>query len=546
MPMDRPHSAAQPSAAQPLTLIIEDEEVQRIMLERIVERAGWAFESYSNGLTARDRLLDQSQRVPDAVILDLGLPGMNGLDILKETRPQLSQLPVIIMTAQSSIRTVVDAMRAGASDFIIKPASAERIRSALEATRQTASFVGEIAGVSHDTDQGLDNLISASPATEAAKALAKKAARSTIPVLLEGESGVGKEVFARAVHASSARASQPFVAVNCGAIPENLVESILFGHEKGAFTGASEKRLGKFQEAAGGTLFLDEIGELPLDVQVKLLRALQEREIEPVGASKPVNVDIRIISATNRNLEEQVALGHFREDLFYRLNVFPIFLPPLRERPDDIPLLARHFLTQISAMEGLESKRMTPQLEKALFHYSWPGNVRQLQNALFRAAVLSETPELDLPHFKDILNAAPSASLPAQSAFLAHTNGLSALPQQPAPTSAFHGYRADTLSQSRAAAGPHDTHAAPSGLGISLQNSDGSFKTLAALEAEILQHALSHFGGHMSQVSRQLGIGRSTLYRKVSEYGLDAHGTAQHSNSDAASIPHAPLKKDAS
>src|SRR5690349_1794785 len=232
--------------------------------------------------------------------------------------------------------------------------------------------------------------------------IAEKAAASGIAVLIEGESGVGKELIARAIHGQGERQSKPFVAVNCGAIPDNLVESILFGHEKGAFTGATERHTGKFVEASGGTLFLDEVGELPPTAQVKLLRAIQEGEVEPVGARKAVKVDVRIVSATNRDLIADVKKGRFREDLFYRLHVFPITVPPLRERPADIPALARHFLALFAAEEGKPIRAITPDAAGLLTAYHWPGNIRQLENAVFRAVVLAEGDSLGINEFPQI------------------------------------------------------------------------------------------------------------------------------------------------
>jgi DNA-binding NtrC family response regulator len=310
-------------------------------------------------------------------------------------------------------------------------------------------------------------------------------------VLIEGESGVGKEVFARAIHEASERKATPFVAVNCGAIPENLVESILFAHEKGASTGATEKRFGKFQEADGGTLFLDEVGELPLDVQVKLLRAIQEKEVDPVGGRQSIKVDIRIISATNRNLADRVGEGAFREDLYYRLNVFPILLPPLRDRRSDIPDLTDHFLAQITDMEDTPRRRISQEALTLLAAYDWPGNIRQLQNALFRAVILSESECLtpvDFPHLMPQGAALPRATLsPPPAPF---TTGLAVT-----------------------GAGGH-AH-------LALENGDGHFRSFAELEAQIIEKALERYEGKMAEVARRLGIGRSTLYRKVAEYGLD-------------------------
>jgi len=474
-------------------LIVEDELTQIALLEGVTARAGYHVEQAMTGDAAVKRLADKSAPEIDVVLLDLVMPGMNGIEVLKTIRPSMPNLPVVMLTAHSSIKTVVDAMSAGANDFIVKPASAERIRTALAAAIEVTALVGEIAPMTQNLKTvGFDNLIGDSPVMAQATKLARKAARASIPVLIEGESGVGKEVFARAIHDASDRSSKPFVAVNCGAIPENLVESILFGHEKGAFTGATEKRQGKFQEAHGGTLFLDEVGELPLDIQVKLLRALQEKEIDPVGGRQSIQVDIRVISATNRMLAEHVTDGAFREDLFYRLNVFPIVIPPLRERKTDIPELTDYFLSQISHMEDLPLRTISQGALTAVKTYNWPGNIRQLQNALFRAVILSESSML-MP--EDFPNLFPDASLTA----VPPPSNDGAVP--PLPASFLPSSHSNAI--------------------LPLETSDGHFRRLDDLEAAIIRAALDRYDGKMAEVARRLGMGRSTLYRKVAEYGLD-------------------------
>jgi DNA-binding NtrC family response regulator len=320
--------------------------------------------------------------------------------------------------------------------------------------------------------------------------LGERAAKSSIPVLILGESGVGKELIARAIQGSSERAGKPFVAVNCGALPENLVESILFGHEKGSFTGASDKHLGKFQEAHGGTLFLDEVGELPLDMQVKLLRALQEGEIDPVGSKRPVKVDVRIISATNRNLADQVKAGAFREDLFYRLNVFPVEAPSLRERREDIPALIDHFIRRFNVEEGKRVSGVSAEAMQLLCAHDWPGNVRQLENTVYRAIVLADSPHLQAFDF------------PAISGQVA-----------PMPVS-----EVLVLSPETPAAEEHDLlHDAP----VRILDEAGHLRKLEDIERDLIEHAIGVYAGHMSEVARRLGIGRSTLYRKVRDCGLE-------------------------
>lgn len=480
--------------AQKSVLIVEDEITQSTLLEGIVSRAGYVPFIAHTGAEALDFMEDKQGEAIDIMLLDLVMPGMDGLEVLQKLRPSRPNLPVIMLTAHSSINTVVDAMRAGANDFIVKPASAERIRTAISAGLETASLVGEIEPMQKGLSvAGFDNLVGDSPIMRHAVGLARKAASASIPVLIDGESGVGKEVFARAVHAASERADRPFVAVNCGAIPENLVESILFGHEKGAFTGATEKRIGKFEEANGGTLFLDEVGELPADVQVKLLRALQEREIDPVGGKASIKVDIRVISATNRNLADCVADGSFREDLYYRLNVYPINLPPLRDRKEDIPALVDHFLTLIPEMEGLPHRSISQSAINALVNYHWPGNIRQLQNAIFRAVILSDHDRLEAPDFPHL----SGHTVPEPAAI--HS------PQNHPPIRQLAGFSAGESRET--------------GL-ISLVASGGHVRRLAEIESEVIQLTINHYDGKMAEVARRLGIGRSTLYRKLDEYGL--------------------------
>ena len=311
---------------------------------------------------------------------------------------------MIVLTAKGGINSAVDAMRAGASDFLVKPASPERITVSIRNALKLGTLTGEVTRLKKKVENRLvfDDLVGKSPEMRQVIRLGQRAAQSNIPILIEGESGVGKELVARAIQGSSERAGKPFVTVNCGAIPENLIESILFGHEKGSFTGATDKHLGKFLEADGGTLFLDEIGELRLDMQVKLLRALQEGEVDPVGSKRPVKVDVRIISATNRDLAERTRDGQFREDLYYRLNVFPIVVPPLRQRRVDVIELARHFIQRFSAEENKPVTGMTPEASDLIERFDWPGNVRQLENTIFRAVVLCDGTMLDVCDFPQI------------------------------------------------------------------------------------------------------------------------------------------------
>jgi DNA-binding NtrC family response regulator len=408
---------------------------------------------------------------------------------------------VIVQTAHGGIDNVVSAMRAGAADFVVKPASPERMQVSLRNALAARRLAGELQRLKrrHDGTFTLSDVVTRAPTMRPVLRAAEKAAASTIAVLIEGESGVGKELIARAIHGSGARRAKPFVAVNCGALPENLVESILFGHEKGAFTGATEKHTGKFVEADGGTLFLDEVGELPPPAQVKLLRALQEGEVEPVGARKPVKVDVRIVSATNRDLIADVKARRFREDLFYRLHVFPIAVPPLRRRPEDIPELARHFLSRIAAEEGKRVRSLSAEALALLASFRWPGNVRQLENAIFRAVVLAEGAELDVKEFPQI---AALSGLDAAQPLI-----------EPAPA------MAAAWPEPREPGRPAAELTLPS---LALIDQGGEVRPLDELEREAIRFAISHYRGQMSEVARRLRIGRSTLYRKLEGLGLDA------------------------
>jgi DNA-binding NtrC family response regulator len=432
------------------------------------------------------------------------MPNLDGLGVLAKLRQSGSSVPVIVQTAHGGIDNVVSAMRAGAVDFVVKPVGVERIQVSLRNALNLSALEGELKRIKHSRSGtlGFQDIITKSPAMHAVLRMAEKAAASNIPVLVAGESGVGKELIARAVHGSSERRSKPFVAVNCGAMPENLIESILFGHEKGSFTGATERHVGKFVEANGGTLFLDEVGELPLAAQVKLLRAIQEGEVEPVGARRPMKVDVRIVSATNRDLIADVKQGRFREDLFYRLHVFPITVPPLRDRPADIPALARHFLALFAAEEGKRIRAVAPEAVALLSSYRWPGNIRQLENAVFRAVVLADGDSLSAAEFPQI--SAHVAIPPASEAFAATEERL--------PD--------DALAIPLALAPAEPLAPAISADVLSILDAEGDVRPLEQIEAELIRYAITHYRGQMSEVARRLQIGRSTLYRKLEALGL--------------------------
>jgi len=507
-------------------LIVDDDPVQCRLLEAMLHKFEYQTQTRDNGDAALALLSGPDGADIDCVILDLVMPNLDGLGVLAKMRQAGLTVPVIVQTAHGGIDNVVSAMRAGAVDFVVKPVGAERLHVSVRNALNASALEGELQRIkkSRSGTLGFGDIITKTAPMQAVIRIAEKASASAIPVLIGGESGTGKELIARAIHGSSERRSKPFVAVNCGAMPENLVESILFGHEKGAFTGATERHTGKFVEASGGTLFLDEVGELPPAAQVKLLRAIQEGEVEPVGARRPVKVDVRLISATNRDLIADVKAGRFREDLFYRLHVFPITVPPLRERPADIPALARHFLARFAAEEGKRIRLITPEALRLLSNYRWPGNIRQLENTVFRAVVLAETDEIGINEFPQL--AAQLASSDVAPAEAAHTVPADHFE----PVFIPNGFEDEHLLE------PAIGAAFGSGMGppiapadaLALLDAEGEVRPLDQIEAELIRYAISHYRGQMSEVARRLQIGRSTLYRKLEALGLGERADANN------------------
>jgi DNA-binding NtrC family response regulator len=483
-------------------LIVDDDAVQRRLVENMVQKCGYEALVVDSGDAAIAALTAPDAQTIDAVVLDLVMPGLDGMGVLAKIRDAGLSVPVIVQTAHGGIDNVVSAMRAGAMDFVVKPVGLERLQVSLRNALNASALKGELQRIRHSREGRLSftDIVTRSETMTSVLRTAQKAASSTIPVLIEGESGVGKELFARAIHGSGDRKAKPFVAVNCGAIPDNLVESILFGHEKGAFTGATERHMGKFVEASGGTLFLDEISELPLTAQVKLLRALQEGSVEAVGGRKPVKVDVRIISATNRKLLDRVKAGQFREDLFYRLHVLPLTIPPLRMRREDIPPLLRHFLARFCAEENRPITGISGEAMALLSQLEWPGNIRQLENAVYRAVVMSDTDQLGIDDFPQGLQsqgALEARNMPVEPLII----GPDSHPTAPAMIS---GNDIPIVPL-------------PSAGMLTMLTPSGEVRPLEDMEAEIIRFAISHYRGQMSEVARRLKIGRSTLYRKLDE-----------------------------
>ena len=450
-------------------LLVEDEVVQRMMTSRLIEnKLGLKVREASNGKEAIYFITKDEANEIDLVLMDLQMPEMDGFEALAALNELRPDLPVIVLTGSDDLQDAIKAIKAGAVDFLKKPVEPERLHVSIQNALKINSLSQEVSRLrkAETGASGFKDIIGYEQGLAEVVQRAKKAASSDIPVLIHGETGVGKELFAKAIYAESKRFGKPFIAVNCAAIPKNLVESTLFGHEKGAFTGAIGKALGKFQEANGGTIFLDEIGELPYESQAKMLRALQQKEIEPVGASKPVKVNVRIISATNKDLQDEVNKGNFRADLLFRLNVLPIEIPPLRKRRQDIINLSHYFLRKFSAAEKKLIKKFSPEAENLMLEYGWLGNVREMENAIFRAVVLAEGNVLDA---EDIQN---SLSI--------------------------------TASQSE------ESH-----LQISMLNKLGKLKSYNEIETEILKEAINFFGGNIPKAAAALGLAKSTIYRKL-------------------------------
>ena len=357
-------------------LLVEDDRVLRQALGDTLEIGGFAYQAVGS---AEEALVAVQQQAFSLVVSDVNMPGMDGHQLLAQLRRQQPQLPVLLMTAHAAVERAVEAMRQGAADYLVKPFEPKALLSLVE--RHAAGRLGA-------ADE--EGPVACEPASRQLLELAARVARSDSTVLISGESGTGKEVLARYIHQQSPRAAQPFVAINCAAIPDNMLEATLFGHEKGAFTGAIAAQAGKFEQADGGTLLLDEISEMPLALQAKLLRVLQEREVERVGGRKPISLDIRVLATTNRDLAGEVAAGRFREDLFYRLSVFPLAWRPLRERPGDILQLAERLLARHVAKMKHAPVRLSPEARACLQAHAWPGNVRELDNALQRALILQQ------------------------------------------------------------------------------------------------------------------------------------------------------------
>ncbi|MBN1944656.1 MAG: sigma-54-dependent Fis family transcriptional regulator [Bradymonadales bacterium] len=460
-------------------LYAEDDAAQRQVLSGFLRGLGWTVIEAANAADAVAKARWHEGSI-DLLLTDLRLGGPDGVTLLKQLRAIDPALQGIVVTAFGQVDDAVRAMRAGAYDFLIKPIDLRRLELLLERALEQVSLARERSVLVEATGLGLGlpDVVGTSPAMVKVAQLARRIASAAAPIMILGESGAGKEVLARAIHAISSRRDGPFVVLNCAALPESLVESELFGHEKGAFTGADRARQGRFQRAEGGTLLLDEVGDIPLAVQVKLLNVLHSGVFEPVGSSRSLKADVRLISATHRNLAELVAQGRFREDLYYRIGVFTIAVPPLRERPEDIPLLARHFMRLAAESMGREDWKLTEQAEQWLLAQPFRGNVRELRNVIERALVFADEDRLDLEHFE--LGSQMRFDLPAE--------GGTAPDRDP----------------------------------IVLDDSyQGIDSELARLESRRIQQALALSQGNKSAAARLLKTSERAIRYKLKKYGLD-------------------------
>ena len=448
-------------------LVVDDDQAHRGMLRTMLRSWGYAVSEAADGDEALNLV---RERAFDAVLTDVRMARMDGIHTLKSVLEYNPALPVVLMTAYSSVETAVEALRLGAYDYLVKPLDFEILRHTLRQAIEHSRLSVENRELRRQLSEAAarPGILGRSPAMLAMQETIATVAPTEATVLITGESGTGKELVARALHSGSARADKPMVTVNCAALAENLLESELFGHEKGSFTGADRRREGRFVQANGGTLFLDEIGEMPLPLQAKLLRALQEGEVQRVGSDAPLTVDVRVLAATNRDLREEVARRRFREDLYFRLNVISLEVPPLRDRGEDIPVLAAHFLERFAGRNRKSIRGFSPQAVDSLLRYAWPGNVRELENAVERAVILCNG---DLITRRELPAAITEAASPEEASSAA-VGALADLP-------------------------------------------------LDELERRAIGETLRCTGDNKSEAARQLGITRATLHNKLRKYGLE-------------------------
>jgi DNA-binding NtrC family response regulator len=469
-----------PEFEQRLIMLIDDEPAQCRLIAALAAREGWRTIVVHDAETAIATLGTRQGMQLSAIILDQWVPGDEACALIAELKARRPALPILMLTTSSSPLLAVEAMRAGAADYLIKPVAPDRLMLALRTATTRESPRDELAPLTEKMHASLDfdAMIGATPTFRTALAVAAKAARGHGPVLIEGESGTGKEMLVRAMHAASPRSRMPYRVISAGGIPANSIESILFGHEKGAFPGAFDRQIGALQHNDGGTLVIDEIDCLPESVQLRLYESLTRNDVRPIGARHSFKVDVRLIAASNVPLRDLVASDLFSYDLYQVLSATTVVLPPLRERTGDISALARHFLARIGEQPGLRPLGITDSALALLAAYDWPGNVRQLQAVLFRAAVFCDGDALTSEDFPQLSNLLGNDQSPA--------------------------------------------HSFQESVGVVLYTPDGNLRPLEDIEADVIRLAIGHYRGRMTEVARRLGIGRSTLYRKLSDLGIDS------------------------
>jgi two-component system, NtrC family, nitrogen regulation response regulator NtrX len=456
-------------AARSRILVIDDEVAIRDSLRMTLEYEGYEFVGAATG---QEGLALAEREAPDLVLLDVKMPGMDGLEVLERLRQSNETLPIIVISGHGTISTAVEATKKGAFDFIEKPFASERVLVSLKNALDTRQLRDENRSLKKAAEVR-HQMIGESPALHQVMAAVARAAPTNATVLIHGESGVGKELVARTIHRNSLRSRDRFVQVNCAAIPEELIESELFGHEKGSFTGATEKQVGKFEQADRGTIFLDEVGDMSPKTQAKVLRVLQEGEVERLGSARTIKVDVRVIAATNKNLEEQIEKGSFREDLYFRLAVIPIYVPPLRERPEDIALLVRHYIEFFSRENNVKPKRISQPALDALQRYRWKGNIRELRNTVERLIIMTGGDTIDLPDLPDVVRSPVAGHAGAKLA------------------SEGEGPKAGTLREFK-------------------ENAERAF----------LVGKLRENGWNISKTAEVIGTPRSNLYKKLEQYQI--------------------------
>lgn len=470
-------------------LVADDEESMRWVLSKALKRKGFEVDLAPDGRQALELIKDNCY---DLAILDIKMPGINGLDLLDKVRELKNDLLVVIMTAEASMKNAVEAMKRGAYDYITKPFDLDVIDAIIEKVIRARDIRGQVLNLKQELKERYQiekNIVGNSPAMRELYKIIGKVAGSDVTVLIQGESGTGKELVARAIHFNSGRLGKPFVAINCAAIPRDLLESELFGSEKGAYTGAGDRKQGKFEQASQGTIFLDEIGDMPMELQAKILRVLQEQEVTRIGGNQNIAVDVRVVAATNQALIEKVQLKEFREDLYYRLNVVPITLVPLRERRDDIPGLAQYFLDRTSAEMSVPAKQISDEAVTLLMAHHWPGNVRELENAIKRAVILSNDPLLTSLDFAGL------SALPANSQSVSEEASLEALVDM-------------------------KLRACMQGV-EQLENGGIHALVLEQVERPLIRFILEKTRWNQVKTADILGINRNTLRKKITELGIE-------------------------